>query len=88
MTDSFASGARKMLFAALDDAKIDPEALKKRIEMLTHHVRDEHKWEGGECDFHPLIVCSCGQCNKKSVRGKVPILISSQLPLSYPSLLC
>ena len=33
--------------------------------MLTHHVRDEHEWEGGECDFHPLIVCSCGQCNKK-----------------------
>ena len=56
MTDSFASGARKRLFAALDDAKTDPEALKKRIEMLTHHVHDEHEWEGGECDFHPLIV--------------------------------
>lgn len=65
MTDSFVNGARKKLFAALDDAKTDPGALRKRIEMLTHHVRDEHEWEGGQCDFHELVVCSCGECKGK-----------------------
>ena len=30
--------------------------------MLTHHVCDEHEWDGGQCDFHKLIVCSCGEC--------------------------
>ena len=71
-TDTFVNGARKKLFYALDDAGTDPEALKKRIEMLTHHVRDEHEWDGEQCDFHKLIVCSCGECKgeKMTCKGK------------------
>ena len=49
-------------FSALDNAGKDPEALKERIKMLTHHVCDEHEWDGGQCDFHKHIVCSCGEC--------------------------
>ena len=30
--------------------------------MLARHARNEHKWDGGQCDFHPLKVCSCGKC--------------------------
>ena len=25
--------------------------------------KNEHKWDGRECDFHPLTVCSCGKCS-------------------------
>ena len=62
ITDAFVDGARRKLFSALDNAGKDPEALKERIKMLTHHVCDEHEWDGGQCDFHKLIVCSCGEC--------------------------
>ena len=30
--------------------------------MLSHHVCDEHKWDGGQCDIHSLRECSCGEC--------------------------
>ena len=60
--DPFIAGARKKLFKGLDDAGKDPNALKERIEMLSHHVCDEHKWDGGQCDFHSLRECSCGEC--------------------------
>uniref|UniRef100_A0A1X7UET6 Uncharacterized protein n=1 Tax=Amphimedon queenslandica TaxID=400682 RepID=A0A1X7UET6_AMPQE len=26
---------------------------------------DAHQWDGGQCDFHPLKVCSCGCCTDK-----------------------
>ena len=37
----------------------------RRIEALPKHARDVHEWEGGRCDFHPLRVCSCGECDSK-----------------------
>ena len=61
-SDPFIAGARKKLFKGLDDAGKDPNALKERIEMLSHHVCDEHEWDGGQCDFHSLRECSCGEC--------------------------
>ena len=30
--------------------------------MLPHHAHNEHEWEGGQCDFHPLTLCSCNKC--------------------------
>ena len=53
---------KEIFFSALDNAGTNPEALKERIKMLTHHVCDEHEWDGVQCDFHNLIVCSCGEC--------------------------
>ena len=46
-SDPFITGARKKLFKGLDDAGKYPNALKERIEMLSHHVCDEHEWDGG-----------------------------------------
>lgn len=28
-----------------------------------YHAKDIDKWEGGECDFHPQVLCSCGNCD-------------------------
>ncbi len=37
--------------------------MKKRMRDLgKYHTRGTHTWDGGECDFHPLHVCSCGKC--------------------------
>lgn len=30
-----------------------------------YHTRGIYKWEGDECDFHLLVVCSCGTCQSK-----------------------
>ena len=29
-----------------------------------YHSRDIHEWDGGECGFHPKIVCSCKKCKE------------------------
>lgn len=31
--------------------------------MLARHARNEHKWDGGQCDFYHLKICSCS-CGK------------------------
>ncbi len=30
--------------------------------LAKYHARGIHQWDGGECDFHPILVCSCGDC--------------------------
>ena len=62
ITDAFISQSRLEVFRALKDAGTDPEKLEKRLKMLPHHARNEHEWEGCQCDFHPLTVCSCNKC--------------------------
>ena len=37
----------------------------RRLMALPKYARDEHKWAGGQCDFHPLYMCSCGTCENK-----------------------
>ena len=37
----------------------------RRVKALPYHARDIHEWEGGRCDFHPLRVCTCKQCEDK-----------------------
>jgi len=32
-----------------------------------YHARDIHTWEGGNCDFHGMKVCSCGNCKGDSI---------------------
>ena len=38
------------------------EELVTRLESLARHAWDEHEWDGGRCDFHPLFLCSCVMC--------------------------
>ena len=68
MTDTFVSMSRRLLFYGMHEAKTNPDFLRSRVMMLSHHARDEHEWEGGKCDFNELIVCSCGNCDKKGER--------------------
>jgi len=35
---------------------------------LARHARDEHQWEGGQCDFHAIRVCSCGECKQGELK--------------------
>uniref|UniRef100_A0A1X7UJI1 Uncharacterized protein n=1 Tax=Amphimedon queenslandica TaxID=400682 RepID=A0A1X7UJI1_AMPQE len=35
------------------------------MNLALHHFQDEHQWDCGQCDFHPLVVCSCGSCTEK-----------------------
>ena len=65
--------ARNNFSYILTDSK-SAEEFVKRLRVLPRHVRDEHKWkvkeDGAEpttehCDFHPLKVCSCGNCADK-----------------------
>ena len=41
------------------------EEFVRRITALPKHARDEHEWEGGRCDFHPLKLCTCKKCEDK-----------------------
>ena len=41
------------------------EEFVRRITALPKHARDEHEWEGGRCDFHPLKVCTRKKCEDK-----------------------
>ena len=34
------------------------------MDLGKYHARGIHKWEDGECDFHPLRVCSCRNCSE------------------------
>ena len=33
----------------------------KRVKALPRHAVDDHS----QCDYHPLVVCSCGACENK-----------------------
>ena len=67
--------ARNNFAYILTDSK-SAEEFAKRLRVLPRHVHDKHKWEVMEaraepttehCDFHPLRVCSCGNCVKKKI---------------------
>ena len=50
--------ARAKYIAALNDAGTDPQKFVSRFKMLAH----QHEWEGGQCDFPSIRLCTCGQC--------------------------
>jgi len=64
MGPGFIQAAKCNHFCALVQAGNDPD--KYRETMLTlgkYHSRDIHEWEGGCCEFHPLVKCSCKECD-------------------------
>ena len=67
MTDSCFFSARAKYIGALNDAGTDPQRFIARLKMLGHHAQNEHEWEGGECDFHCMYLCSCGKCERSAV---------------------
>ena len=74
LTDAFIQAARRNLYYAISQCGNSSTLFASRmIELGKYHARDIHKWEGGECDFHNQLVCSCGKCEdaELSCCGKV-----------------
>ena len=60
------------------------EEFTRRISALPNHARDEHEWDGGRCDFHPLRVCTCEQCENKAEIKCVGMPYQTKIKLSCP----
>ena len=72
LSDAFIQGARLNHFC-LQQCKSPDDYARRMRSLGGHHYKDEHKWDDGECDFHPSIACSCGKCKKDeeiSCKGK------------------
>ena len=60
---AFIRAARTNFFYCLLQAGTDPKAFESSLNVLgTYHACDIHSWDGGQCHFHSLKNCSCGQC--------------------------
>ena len=69
LTDSFIESAWRNLFCAITQCGNNAAAFEQRMRDLgRYHARGIHKWDNGECDFHPLLVCSCGKCGKDDIK--------------------
>ena len=64
LTAAFISKARTNFTSILMEAQSQEEFVR-RLKALPKHVHDVHEWEGGRCDFHPLQVCVCNECENK-----------------------
>ena len=53
LSESFIAKAHTNFTSILMECKSQEEFVR-RITALPKHARDEHVWEGGRCDFHPL----------------------------------
>ena len=65
MTDAFCQRARNN-FSKIFSSSDSPQEFSERLLNMVHHVQGVHKWEGGQCQFHALRVCSCNKCPDKS----------------------
>ena len=62
-SDVFIQSAQRNLFCAISQCENNSAAFATRMrELGRYHSRDIHQWEGGECDFHAHVLCSCGNC--------------------------
>ena len=57
LSDSFINLAHTKLTSILINAQSQEEFVK-RVKALPRHAVDDHS----QCDFHPLVMCSCGAC--------------------------
>ena len=65
MSKAFLKEARTNFYYCLVQAGTDPQALASSLNDLgRYHARNVHSWEGGHCDFHQSLSCTCGNCNK------------------------
>lgn len=67
LSESFIKCARINHFCCLQQCK-DPAEYARRMRALgAYHVRNIHEWEGGQCGFHQMKVCTCKECNDDEV---------------------
>ena len=64
LSDAFIERARNNFSFILSDSQ-SSEEFATRLRSLPRHARDQHTWDGGQCGFHPLKVCSCGKCEDR-----------------------
>ena len=63
ISDGFVESARRNLFCAITQCGNKADVFAQRMRNLSkYHARGIHRWDGGECEFHPAFVCSCGKC--------------------------
>ena len=68
LSDGFIEAARRNLFCAITQCGNDASLFEQRMRDLgQYHARGIHQWSGGECDFHPVRLCSCGQCEEREI---------------------
>uniref|UniRef100_A0A1X7UA13 Uncharacterized protein n=1 Tax=Amphimedon queenslandica TaxID=400682 RepID=A0A1X7UA13_AMPQE len=67
ISEKFIKKAKFTFQMCLTKVGKDPNAFSERLMNLAlYHYCDVHEWDGGYCDFHPLVVCSCGSCKDKN----------------------
>ena len=60
----FILAAKCNLYCAITQCGSKASRFAERISNLGwYHARGTHKWSGGQCDFHPFVMCSCGECH-------------------------
>lgn len=64
LSDTFILNARINHFCCLQQCKTPEEYGRRMRALADHHSKNEHKWDGDECDFHAITVCSCGNCSE------------------------
>ena len=69
MSDAFIEQAKVNFHCILKKSESDPAVFEREmINLGKYHSKDIHVWEGGQCTFHPLKVCSCGNCEKEDLK--------------------
>ena len=64
ITEGFIRNVRISHFLVCIQADKDPGIYAQRMrEIGKYHARGIHTWDGGQCSFHPSVMCSCGGCN-------------------------
>ena len=64
LADAFIEKARNNFSFILSESQSSDE-FSSRLRLLPRHARDQHTWDGGQCGFHPVKVCSCGECEDR-----------------------
>ena len=61
--DPFIQAAKRNLYCTITQCGNNASNFAERMRNLgRYHARGAHKWNGGQCDFHPTVVCSCCEC--------------------------
>ena len=67
LSDTFIAKLPTNFTSILIEAQSQKEYVKC-VKALPRHAMDDHS----QCDYHPLVVCSCGACkNKEAIDAKV-----------------
>ena len=85
LRDNFLTNARVNHFCCLQQCSTPQEYARRLRALGEYHSRDIHEWDGGECGFHPKIVCSCKKCKEDEelqCQGK-PYKMKNSLTCDY-----